>query len=159
EFDAALESVRAGFGLVKHPYINGATVPGEGAVVEVRSPIDREIVLGSFGSASAAQIDRAVRAAKAAQRQWAALPWQERVAAMRRAAEHIRSRRYEIAALMSIEVGKNRMESLGDAEESADLIDYYAQTVENNNGYVQPLGKLSDNEHTTEVLRPFGVFA
>ena len=45
---------------------------------------------------------------------------------MRRAAENIRARRYEIAAVMSIEVGKNRIESLGDAEEAADLIDYYA---------------------------------
>jgi 1-pyrroline-5-carboxylate dehydrogenase len=159
EFDAALATVRKGFGAVRHPYIDGKTVQGEGKTVEVRSPIDRDIVLGTFASASEAQVDQAVRAAKAGQKRWAALPWRERVAAMRRAAEHIRSRRYEIAALMSIEVGKNRMESLGDAEESADLIDYYAQIVENNDGFTHPLGKLSDNEHTMEVLRPFGVFA
>jgi 1-pyrroline-5-carboxylate dehydrogenase len=159
EFDAALASVRGKFGAVKHPYINGAIATGEGPAVEVRSPIDRNIVLGSFASAGPAQVDKAVKAAKAGQKRWAALPWQERVAAMRRAAEHIRECRYEIAALMAVEVGKNRMESLGDAEESADLIDYYAQTVENNDGYMQPLGKLSDNEHTMEVLRPFGVFA
>ena len=159
EFDAALKSIRAGFGAVKQPFINGETVRGAGPKVEVRSPIDRDVVLGTFDSADAAQVDEAVRAAKAAQKHWGALPWRERVAAMRRAAEHIRSRRYEIAALMSIEVGKSRMESLGDAEESADLIDYYAQTVENNDGFTHPLGKLSDNEQTMEVLRPFGVFA
>lgn len=159
EFDGALAAVRARFGGVRHPFINGATVEGEGPSVEVRSPIDRDIVLGTFSSAGASQVDQAVKAAKAGQKQWAALPWQERVAAMRRAAENIREQRYEIAALMSVEVGKNRMESLGDAEESADLIDYYAQTVENNDGYMHPLGKLSDNEQTMEVLRPFGVFA
>ncbi len=159
EFDRALATVRADFGTTKHPFIAGATMPGNGPLVEVRSPIDREVVLGRFASADAGQVDRAVTAAKAGQKQWAAMRWQERVAAMRRAAEHIRSRRYEIAALMSIEVGKNRMESLGDAEESADLIDYYAQNVENNNGFTHPLGKLSENEQTMEVLRPFGVFA
>src|SRR3984893_8214861 len=159
EFDSALESVRATFGAVKHPYINGATARGEGPALEVRAPIDGNVVLGSFASAGPAQVDQAVKAAKAGQKRWAALPWQERVAAMRRAAENIRERRYEIAALMAVEVGKNRLESLGDAEESADLIDYYAQTVENNDGYMHPLGKLSDNEHTMEVLRPFGVFA
>src|SRR5580700_8928320 len=97
EFDGALEKVRARFGEVKRPFIDGATVPGAGPVVEVRSPIDRDVVLGTFESASASQVDAAVRAARAGQRKWAALPWQDRVATMRRAAEHIRSRRYEIA--------------------------------------------------------------
>ena len=77
---------------------------------------------------------------------------------MRRAAETIRQWRYELAAVMSIEVGKNRMESLGDAEESADLIDYYADQVEAANGYIRPLGQLSPNERTQDVLRPYGVF-
>jgi 1-pyrroline-5-carboxylate dehydrogenase len=77
---------------------------------------------------------------------------------MRRAAEAIRTHRYELAAIMSIEIGKNRMEALGDAEESADLIDYYADQVEANGGYVRPLGKLSPNERTQDALRPYGVF-
>jgi 1-pyrroline-5-carboxylate dehydrogenase len=158
-FDAALKAVRGRFGETKRPFIGGKTVAGEGPVVEVRSPIDRNVLIGTFESASATQVDAAVRAAHAGQKRWAALPWQERVAAMRRAAEHIREHRYEIAALMAIEVGKNRMESLGDAEESADLIDYYAQNVEDHGGYRHPLGKLSPNEQTMEVLRPFGVFA
>jgi len=159
EFDKALKKVRSEFGAVKHPVVNGLTVTGEGPHVEVRSPIDRDIAIGTFASASAAQVDAAVGAAKAGQKKWGALPWRERVAAMRRAAEHIRAHRYEIAALMSVEVGKNRLESLGDAEESADLIDYYATTVENNTGFTFPLGKLADNEQTSEALRPFGVFA
>jgi len=158
-FDGALKSVRATFGGVKHPFIDGAVENGQGPGIEVRSPIDREIVLGTIASAGASQVDKAVGAAKRAQKAWGSLPWSQRVATMRRAAEHIRSRRYEIAALMSIEVGKNRMESLGDAEESADLIDYYATCVENNSGFTHPLGKLSENEQTMEILRPFGVFA
>ena len=48
---------------------------------------------------------------------------------------------------------------MGDAEESADLIDYYCKIMEENNGYIRPLGKLSPNENTRSVLRPFGVFA
>jgi len=51
------------------------------------------------------------------------------------------------------------MEAMGDTEESADLIDYYAQIMEENNGYVRPLGKLSPNENTCSVLRPYGVFS
>ena len=39
---------------------------------------------------------------------------------------------------MSVEVGKTRFEALGDAEEAADLVDYYADQVENAGGF-EPL--------------------
>ena len=158
-FDAALGPVRGQLGGVHHPFVNGKELKGEGPAVEWHSPIDRGLRVGTFYSVSPAQIDTAVAAAKAAQEAWGALPWRERVAVMRRAAENIRRDRYEIAATMSIEVGKNRLESLGDAEEAADLIDYYADQVEGANGYVRPLGQLSPNEKTQDALRPHGVFA
>lgn len=158
-FDAALEKVRPKLGATHQPIINGSAVKGEGPLLEWHSPIDRGILIGKFESVSPKQIDVAVDAAKSAQKRWGSLPWRERVAVMRRAAETIRQRRYEIAAIMSIEVGKSRMEALGDAEESADLIDYYADQVEAAGGYQRPLGKLSPNEQTQDVLRPYGVFA
>ncbi len=43
----------------------------------------------------------------------------------------------QLAALMSLEVGKSRLEAMGDAEESADLIDYYCQQVEDADGFVR----------------------
>ncbi len=158
-FEAAVDKVKAGLGATHHLSIGGQQVKGEGAPFATRSPIDRDIVLGEFTTASKTQIDAAVHAAARGQKLWAALPWQERLAAMRRAAEAIRAHRYELAAVMSIEIGKNRMEALGDAEESADLIDYYADQVETANGYDRPLGQLSPNERTQDVLRPYGVFA
>ena len=61
---------------------------------------------------------------------------------------------------MAIEVGKNRIEALGEVEESADLLRYYAQTMEDNDGYDHPMGNLGDaTVHTRSVLRPHGVFA
>ena len=66
----------------------------------------------------------------------------------------------EYSALMAIEVGKNRIEALGEVEESADLIRYYAQTVEDNEVYDHPMGNLGDTAvHTRSILRPHGVFA
>ncbi len=158
-FDAALRTVRGELGAVHHPFVNGAHIKGEGPALEWHSPIDKDTRIGAFYSASPAQIDAAVAAAHTAQKRWGALPWRERLAIMRRAAENIRARRYEIAAVMSIEVGKNRIESLGDAEEAADLIDYYADQVDGANGYARPLGQLSPNEQTQDALRPYGVFA
>ena len=98
-------------------------------------------------------------AARAAQRGWARLPWRERVAILRRAAALIRERKYELAALMSLEVGKSRLEAMGDAEESADLIDYYCGQVEDADGFVRPMARITPVERNTDVLRPYGVFA
>src|ERR1700731_2398139 len=157
-FDEALKTVRAKAGK-EHPlWIDGKPVKSPSPLIADVSPIDTSFVLGKFQAATAEHVDLAVKAARRLQKEWGALPWQERVQTMRKAAHFIRERKFEIAAVMSLEVGKSRLEAMGDAEESADLIDYYARMVEDNDGYVKPLGKLLPNENTRSVLRPFGVF-
>ena len=159
-FEAAVERVRAGLGATHRNHIDGAWVDGAAGSFEVRSPIDRDIVLGTFAKGTADDIDRAVAAARAAQPAWAATPWLERLAVLRRAAELISDRLMDLSAIMAFEVGKNRIEALGEVEESADLIRYYAQTMEDNDGYDHPMGDLGDPAvHTRSILRPHGVFA
>ena len=66
----------------------------------------------------------------------------------------------DYSAFMAIEVGKNRIEALGEVEESADLLRYYASTMEANDGYDHPMDNLGDAAvHTRSILRPHGVFA
>ena len=157
-FDEALAFVGAKVGATYPLWIDGkSVVPTTEPLVDV-SPIDTSVVLGRFAAATPDHVDLAVKAARAAQKTWGALPWQERVETLRKAAHAIRRRKFEIAAIMSLEVGKSRMEAMGDAEESADLIDYYCRIVEENDGFVKPLGKLLPNENTRSVLRPYGVF-
>jgi 1-pyrroline-5-carboxylate dehydrogenase len=159
DFDAGLARVRAGLGATHPLYIGGHAVdPGRPTFAD-RSPIDTRIVLGHFASATPAHVHAAVGAARQAQHAWARWPWAERVATLHRAAELIRERKYELAATMSLEVGKSRMEAMGDAEESADLIDYYCGQVETADGFVRPMAKLTPAERNTDVLRPYGVFA
>lgn len=158
-FDAALAVVKQGAGR-SHPfYIDGRPVETGAEPVIDRSPIDTSLVLGRFAAAGVAHVDAAVAAARRAQRDWARRPWQERVSVLQRAAVLIRQRKYELAALMSLEVGKSRLESMGDAEESADLIDYYCQQVEDAGGFVRPMARITPVERNTDVLRPYGVFA
>ena len=47
----------------------------------------------------------------------------------------IRAHRWELSALMGYEAGKNRLECVGDVEESADLIEYYCDQVEEHHGF------------------------
>jgi 1-pyrroline-5-carboxylate dehydrogenase len=79
---------------------------------------------------------------------------------MRHMAELISKHQMELAALMAIEVGKNRLEAIGDTEECADLIRYYCDMFEANDGFDHPMGNLGDQTvHTRSVLKPHGVWA
>jgi len=158
EFDVALAGVRAAAGQHHPCFIAGRAVDSRADPLVDRSPIDTSLVLGTFACAGPAQVDEAARAAKAAQRGWARLPWRERVAIMRQAARLVRERKYELAGIMALEVGKSRLEAMGDAEESADLMDYYAQQVEDADGFVRPMARVTPVERNTDVLRPYGVF-
>ena len=119
-FDEALSTIKKQYGS-EHPlWINYKAVKSTLPPLVDTSPIDTSIVLGKFASATPEQVTEAIKAAKAAQKAWGRMSWQDRLKIMRKAASLIRERKYEIAAVMSVEVGKSRMEAMGDAEESAD---------------------------------------
>ena len=161
QFDEALARVRGGAQLGRdYPlYINGEAIASTAAPIVDTSPIDTSVVLGRFATANPSHVDRAVAAARAVQPAWAHRGWRDRVAILRKAAALIRDRKFELAAVMSLEVGKSRLESMGDAEESADLIDYYCQQMEDAGGFVRQMAKVTPVERNTDVLRPYGVFA
>jgi 1-pyrroline-5-carboxylate dehydrogenase len=137
--------------------IGGADDIG-GASYDVASPIDRRRNIGRFHAADAAAVARAAKAARDAYATWARLPWPERVAAVRRFSDELDKRKYDLAVACLLEVGKSRMEAVGEAEEAVDLARYYCDQMDENNGFVRPLKRAFDNEVTTDRLRPLGVF-
>lgn len=159
QFDTALTRVRAELGREYPLYIAGEAMASTAAPIVDTSPIDTSVVLGNFATATAAHVDRAVGAARAVQPAWAHRGWRGRVEILRKAAALIRDRKFELAAVMSLEVGKSRLESMGDAEESADLIDYYCRQIEDADGFVRQMAKVTPVERNTDMLRPYGVFA
>ena len=158
EFDATVKKMRAELGEEIPSIIAGRQIR-TGTLNKKFNPANTQELVAQYHVPSIEQLNEAFEASRKAQKSWAATPWQERVRLTRKAADIIRDRKMKISVLMTLEVGKNRMESLGDAEESADLLSYYAQQMEDAHGFVQPLGKLSPNENTQDVLRPYGVFS
>src|SRR5581483_1325171 len=136
----------------------GSAVKAE-AEFDDRSPIDTRMLLGRFQRGGREQARAAIDAATQAFPAWSGRPWRERVALLRKVADGIRARRFELAALMGFEAGKNRLECVGDVEESADLIDYYCSEMERHDGFVTRLGTLGPNEENLSLLRPYGVWA
>jgi 1-pyrroline-5-carboxylate dehydrogenase len=156
-FDAALATARGELGRT-YPMLIGAEERAGTETFEDRSPIDTDLVVSRFPVGTRADVRDAIAAAREAFPAWRDTPWRERLALLRRAADLISERQLAYAALMALEVGKNRLEALGDVEETADLLRYYADEFERNDGFVRPMGSLSEAEHTRSVLRPYGVF-
>lgn len=157
-FDDALRRVKRNLGSTHPILINGEERSGV-ETFEVRSPIDREIVIGQFVAGTEDDVNDAVAAAQAAYPAWSKRPWQERVAIIRRAAELIRERKFELAAILILEAGKNRVEAIGEVEEAADMLDEYSNQMEQHDGFVRRLGTIDPGERNRSVLKPFGVWA
>jgi 1-pyrroline-5-carboxylate dehydrogenase len=159
-YEQGVQASRAGLGSHHQNYIDGQWVDGSAGTFEVRSPIDRDLVVGTFAKGDRNDTKRAIEAARRAAPMWRNTPWQERLAIMRRAAELISERQMKYGADMAFECGKNRLEALGEVEEAADLLRYYSQTAEDNSYYDHPMDNLGDAAvHTRSILRPHGVFA
>jgi acyl-CoA reductase-like NAD-dependent aldehyde dehydrogenase len=160
-FEAALAKVRAGLG-AEHPMLIDGEDVRTPRYRTVRSPVDQRVQLGRFAIGDAADVDRAVAAARRAFDRWRQRPMSERVALVRRVASLIGERVYDIGAALALEVGKNRMESLGEAQETADFFTGYAAEFERNDGYdrVMPDDPLVGwASHNRSVLKPYGVWA
>lgn len=126
-----------------------------------RSPANTDVVLGVFQQGTSKHAQDALSAARRALPGWSKLKWQERVALLRKAAEIIDERVFRLAAATALEVGKNRMEALADAAESADLIRYACHQMEKNDGYVVEMGRdplVGYTATNVSVLRPYGVW-
>ena len=158
ELDDAIARAPKSFGREHLLYVDGEFVNAQ-TQFDDRSPIDTTILIGRFQQGTREHVRAAIRAARAAYAGWAALPWQRRLEYTRRIAEGIRTQRSNLSALMGYEVGKNRLECLGDVEEAADLISYYCDQVEQHQGFVQKMGTLGPGEENVSVLRPYGVWA
>ncbi|MFB3854668.1 MAG: aldehyde dehydrogenase family protein [Vicinamibacterales bacterium] len=158
EFDAGLQRVESVLGQAHPMYIGGRPVMGP-AEFEDRSPIDTRVLLGRFQKGTRDQVREAIAAARDAYGMWSQVPWEERVDVMRKATRELRRMQWDISAVIGYEVGKNRLEAVGEVEEVADFFDYYCDQMEANDGYARPMGEPGGAEESVSVLRPLGVWA
>ena len=155
--DQAIERITPKFGQTHPMYIDGQAIESAEQFDDV-SPIDTRQVLARFQTGTADHVRDAVRAANAAAKSWSAKPWEERVAVVRNISEGIRKNRWDLSAWMGYETGKNRLECVGDIEESADFMAYYCSQMEANAGFALKMDALGPDEENTSVLRPYGVW-
>jgi RHH-type proline utilization regulon transcriptional repressor/proline dehydrogenase/delta 1-pyrroline-5-carboxylate dehydrogenase len=122
----ALTQVRGQLGRHEPLWIDGRAVETADRLTSI-DPSHRERVVGSCASAAAANVDEAVAAAKRALPAWNALGAEARAEFLRRAADVLRRRRFELAAWEVYECGKGWREADADICEAIDFCEFYAR--------------------------------
>jgi acyl-CoA reductase-like NAD-dependent aldehyde dehydrogenase len=159
--DAALAEVRSNLGSEHSMLIGGQDARANGQF-DSRSPTDTELLLARFQDGTEDDVDAAVRAARAAWPAWARTAWTRRIDVVLRAAELLEASAYHLAAVSILEIGKSRLEALGEVHETAALLRWYCHELQDQHGFVRELPKdplsgfVSRNR---AVLKPYGVWA
>ncbi|GAA0307451.1 aldehyde dehydrogenase family protein [Halarchaeum salinum] len=156
-YDNAVATIRDDLGSTHDLLINGDRLTTD-KHFDVRSPGDQSLIVGEFAAGDASDIDAAVAAASEIANEWERTDVADRVAIFRDAAETMRTRKFELAATISIENGKNRTEAMADVDEAIDFLEFYAREFERSDGYDFDTGEPTPDQHTQNVLRPYGVF-
>lgn len=157
KYGMALEQVRSEFGR-KYPMIIGGRQVRTSQTVAQHSPIDTRLILGYLPAGGSEHARQAVAAAKRAFESWGRTDYRERTRIMRGAADIMSHRKFELAALISYENGKNRYEAIADVDEAIDFVRYYVEEMESNNGYENPMKSASPNDVSKSVMKPYGVW-
>lgn len=160
QFNEAVARCKANLGQEYGMLINGQEYFSEGKF-EKRSPINTDMVLGVFQKGTAEDGHKALAAARAAASIWGKMKWQDRITLVRKAASIIDERIFDFASVLSLEVGKNRMEALADAAETADLMRYACDQMEANDGFVKRMGTdplIGYRVVNYSTLQPYGVW-
>jgi predicted delta-1-pyrroline-5-carboxylate dehydrogenase group 2 len=125
ELLAALEALDAGLPWRVPVWIGEDKGAAEG--LESSDPGRPERLVATAGRATAGDVDRAVDACTQAAKEWGATPAAERAAALVSAADELRKRRGELAALEVRECAKPWAEADADVCEAIDFLEYYAR--------------------------------
>jgi RHH-type proline utilization regulon transcriptional repressor/proline dehydrogenase/delta 1-pyrroline-5-carboxylate dehydrogenase len=114
---------------IEVPAVIGGERVRTAATITSVDPGETNRAIARSASCSRADVDAAVRVAVVAAEPWRRTPAAERAAVLFRAADWLRARRDEIAALEVFEAGKPWKEADGDVCEAIDFCEYYGREM------------------------------
>ena len=157
KFDDAIYSVKQQFGKQYPCIINGKKIFSENTF-DVRSPSDTRLVLGTFPKLDESQTNDAILSAKNAFAKWSNVSYKKRAEIFKQTADDFSKIKFELAAWMSFENGKTRIEAINDVDEAIDFMRFYSYQLEKNEGFCKQTPHPNPHEKTMTVLKPYGVW-
>ena len=156
-FEKAIAEVKKELGKKNPIIINGKEIFSDDCFT-VSSPGDTRITIAEFPKASVEDTKNAVTSAKNAFEKWCNVSYQKRVEIFRDCANLFSNKKFFLAAIMTFENGKNRIESMGDVDETIDFMRFYALQLEKNEGFCKHTFHPNPHEKTQTIMKPYGVW-
>jgi acyl-CoA reductase-like NAD-dependent aldehyde dehydrogenase len=137
--------------LIGNDFVDGAADP-----IAVVNPATEEVI-GEIASASPAQVDQAVAAARGAFQAWKKTPAPERGEMLHALSGFISERTESLARTLTREGGKPLVENRDEMGWSAACLDFYAELGRTERGRVVPSGEAG--QLSLVIKEPYGVVA
>lgn len=157
-YENALDRIQPELGR-PHPLMIGGDRIVSGAEFDVLSPIDRRISIGKFQDATPLQMRSAIAASRDGFPAWRDRDWKERLRIIQKTAGILDSQKFLLAALITLESGKNRYEALAEVYEAVDMLRYHGEVYKKQRGYVVSTRPETTGAESRSVMRPYGVWA
>ena len=158
KFDNAIESLTKEFNNEDYPVIiNNEKIYTRDKYKHI-SPVDRRIILGYVSKISDRLLNEAIDSSFQSFKEWSKLDYRKRIRILKNVANTIRSNKFQLAALLIFENGKNRYESIADIDEAIDFINYYCSNMIKNNGYVTKNTSIERTQKNISIMKPYGVW-
>ena len=120
-------------------------------------PHDLDIVVGRFQKGTREDVADAVGISTEALGSWEGTKVATRCQMFESVAGTMSDRKWEFAAKLTMENGKNRYEAAAEVDEAIDYLRYYPKVLKEREGYVLELDGPVPCNDTRSVLRPLGV--
>jgi aldehyde dehydrogenase (NAD+) len=141
-----------------HNFIDGGWVPSvSGETFENRNPANHDDLIGIFQQSTAADVTRAINAARLAYERWRLVPAPRRAEILFRAAQILADRKDALAREMTREMGKVLDETRGDVQEAIDMT--YFMAGEGRRQYGQTVPSELRDKFAMSLRQPLGVCA
>ena len=114
-------------------------------------------IIGKFQKGARDDVNQAVNVSLASQADWESTKVADRCKIFIQAADRMSKKKYDMAAWLTLENGKNRLESMSEVDEAIDYMRYYSEVLLTNKGYVLETEGIPPCDQAQSILRPLGV--
>ena len=157
-YESAVSKVKSSLGLEYPAYIGGEEVKTPKKFVKT-SPIDYRMKLAYVQFCTEEHVKHAIEEAERAFESWSSIPYKRRANIFLKAADIMSKLKFELAALQTLENGKNRYEAVADIDEAIDYLRFYAFELIRNKGFKRKMKSVYPGERAFSILKPYGVWA
>ena len=157
-YERALRDLQENLGETMSNHIGGQPAESSVGIFEDRFPGDISILNARFQKSTEEDMRLAIKAARSSFDLWRSTDYHSRCDIFEKAANIVSQRKHELAAMVTLENGKNRYEAMADVDEAIDFLRYYSSQMRENKGYVMDMPPPYPNELPQDLLRPYGVW-